>query len=70
MPVDVGCSRMSFVTPWPLRGLVRGGTETELLRLAGWAVLCQMAATVAVGCLHQPAVQGGSAQPPELAELP
>jgi hypothetical protein len=48
----------------------QGGTETELLRLAGWAVLCQMAATVVVGCLHQPAGRGGTAQPPQLADLP
>jgi len=42
MPVDVGCNRLSFVPPWPLRSRVRGGTETERMRLAGWRSLAIM----------------------------
>ena len=39
------------------------------MRLAGWRSCARWPLpTVAVGCVHQPAVQGGTAQPPQLAD--
>ena len=49
----------------------QGGTETERMRLAGWRSCARWPLpTAAIGGVHQPAAQGGTAQPPQLAELP